>query len=340
MLPQGLDSEDSELLQLPHMTSETCQSFKRNGVASLESLLRLRSDVLNNITRRTLTTERSQAEFLKVVHELPVLALATKMTLIERFDSNPDPFRSRLQDEEDEDDGESRQGDAYSRDPDAKRSFDFVRDGHAFSYTDNSFTLKGMGSAGISGAGSATVSTNSTEKSSDSKQNEADIVFLTSGKEYTMKFSINVLHGNSGASVFCPQYHRGKNASYWCIVGTEEGQLLGVKKIIPSGGSHAIQGSVTFILPLDNSHDAHTGGHRDEEVVQIDGKIRNPNDKLYMNYSDDYERQQTEHRQAIEKEAERERLKREQATQKKLLVYLISDSVMGLDDVLHLPYKV
>lgn len=315
------------------MTSETCQSFKRNGVASLESLLRLRSDVLNNITRRTLTTERSHAEFLKAVHELPVLALATKMTLIERFDSNPDPFRSRLQDEEDEDDGASRQGDAYSRDPDAKRSFDFVRDGHAFSYTDNSFTLKGMGSGGAA-------STNSTDKSSDSKENGADIVFLTSGKEYTMKFSISVLHGNSSASVFCPQYHRGKTASYWCIVGTEEGQLLGVKKIIPPGGSHAIQGSVTFILPLDDSHDAHTSAHRDEEVVQVDGKIRNPNDKLYMNYSDDYERQRTEHRQAIEKEAERERLKREQATQKKLLVYLISDSVMGLDDVLHLPYKV
>ena len=336
------------------MTSEGCQSFKRNGAGSLEALLCLRSDVLHNIARRTLTTERSQAEFLKAVHELPVLAIATKMTLIERFDSNPDPFRSRLQDEEDAGDGDSRQGDPLSRDPDAKRSYDFIRNGHAFSFTDNSFTPKGMGtSVGASvgtgagagaGAGSASLSGNTTisgiEKQSGSKQNGAEIVFLTSGKEYTMKFSISVLHGNSTANVYCPQYHRGKNASYWCIVGTEEGQLLGMKKIIPSGGSHAIQGSVSFILPADESHDSHADTHRDEESVQVNGKIRNPNDKLYMNYSDDYERQQTEHRQAIEKEAEKERMIREKATQKTLLLYLISDSVMGLDDVLHLPYKV
>lgn len=295
------------------MTAEKCKEFKSHGVTSLESLLHLRKENLHNATKRILTTERSQSEFMKVVNELPVLSLGAKLTIVEKISSDTIFNGTRNQDQK------IVQNKNVQNIP-----LEFTRHGTVFNFNGNGKS-DGEIPSGV-GPSSAALDAPETKKTSQNHENNVETAFLTAGTEYEMKFSINNLHGNSKASVFCPQYHRSKTASYWCIVGNEEGQLLSMKKIIPSGGQ-SVSSSVTFTIPIT----AHT---LSQDII-VNEKIVNPNDKLYMNYTEDYKNLQNEHKQQQEKKG-KEKLK---GTEQDLLIFLVSDSVMGLDDALRLPFR-
>ena len=69
----------------------------------------------------------------------------------------------------------------------------------------------------------------------------------------------------------------------------------------------------------------------------MNARIPNPNDKLYMNYAEDYKKQQEENNSR--KEAAKNTDGEHTAERKSLLLYLISDSVMGLDDAVTVPFR-
>jgi hypothetical protein len=326
---QSLDSSSNELLQLPNITPEQCKLFKSHGVTSLDALVQLKKDALQSITRRVLASEGGQGEFLKVVNELPVLAVSAKMTVCERRET--DGASGDL------DSGFQKQSGA------AILSTEFTRVGSAFIYngstsssTSASMPVAPSGSGGnVNGAQSSqTASSGGADQAESAAQPEkaAECVKLIQGKPYEMKLSISVLHGNSKASVFCPMYHRSKIASYWCILGTEEGQLLAMRKVIPSGGV------ITCTLPFELPGMAPASPILDTTgaPLVVNSRIPNPNDKLYMNYAEDYKQQQ-------ESNSRGEGVKRTdgvRAERKTLLLYLISDSVMGLDDAVTVPYQI
>ena len=157
------------------------------------------------------------------------------------------------------------------------------------------------------------------------------IVSLTPGTEYDLKFSIDLLHGNSKASVFCPRYHRSKVASYWCVVGIK-GSVLAVKKIIFSGTRMNV--AIPVMVPGTATATATaTASVAAIDVNRLNMKISNPNDKLYMNYDDDYKQLQQQQQQVKEKDKKERQSKRQEIIQ----IYLISDSIMGLDDAVDLP---
>ena len=321
---QSLDSSSNELLQLPNISPEQCKLFKSHGVTSLDALVQLKKDSLLSTTRRVLASEGGQGEFLKVVNDLPVLAVSAKMTVCERRDT--DRTSGDLEP------AFQKQSGA------ANRSLEFTRVGSTFVYsgTTSSASVAPSGSGGSAGGdlGSQTSSLQGADNAeSAALLKTAECAKLSQGKPYEMKLSVSVLHGNSKANVFCPMYHRSKTASYWCILGTEEGQLLAMRKVIPSGGA------ITCTLPFEL-----LGGAFEQPVLDTSGeplvvnaRIPNPNDKLYMNYAEDYKKQQEENNSR--KEAAKNIDGEHTAERKSLLLYLISDSLMGLDDAVTVPFR-
>ena len=224
---QSLDSSSNELLQLPNISPEQCKLFKSHGVTSLDALVQLKKDSLLTTTRRVLASEGGQGEFLKVVNDLPVLAVSAKMTVCERkeTDRSLGDLEPVFQ----------KQSGA------ANRSLEFTRVGSTFVYsgTTSSASAAPSGSGGSAGGdlGSQTASLQGADNAGNAESaallKTAECAKLSQDKPYEMKLSISVLHGNSKANVFCPMYHRSKTASYWCIIGTEDGQLLAMRKVIP-----------------------------------------------------------------------------------------------------------
>lgn len=316
------------------MSHEQCKIFKSHGVTTLDALVQLKKDALMSITRRVLASEGGQGEFLKVVNDLPVLAVSARMTVSERKDID------------------MQSGDLdpafQNKSSAANRTLDFTRVGSAFIYNgtasiSSSTSVSASVASSVTGGeggmaqGSQSTNTNSNSGVDQSKSTalpvkSAECAKLTQGKPYKMTLSINVLHGSSKASVFCPMYHRSKTASYWCILGTEEGELLAMRKVIPSGGV------ITCTLPFELPGMALTPPTLDMsgEPLVVNARIPNPNDKLYMNYADDYKQQQEiNSRSEAAKKTDTEHTER-----KSLLLYLISDSVIGLDDAVTVSYQI
>ena len=175
---------------------------------------------------------------------------------------------------------------------------------------------------------------------------------LTPGTEYNLTFTADLLHGNSKANVYCPQYHRSKIASYWCVVGLK-GEVLAVKKIILSGAhlSCVIPIKMPGTLPpiSVNNNNVMTDNSDNSVILNVHGKVTNPNDKLYMNYKDDYQqlqKQQQELKNNSQQNNSQQNNSQNQQKQPQLQnekdmtqIYLISDSILGLDDVVDLPYS-
>jgi hypothetical protein len=297
-------------------------------VTSLDALVQLKKDSLLSTTRRVLASEGGQGEFLKVVNDLPVLAVSAKMTVCER--------REIDESSGDLDSGHQKQSGVGSR------PLEFTRVGSTFIYNGNtspfpstcaSACVSDSGGSVTGAEGSLTTNSGGADHAESASQLEktANCAKLIQSQPYEMKLNISVLHGNSKESVFCPMYHRSKIASYWCVLGTEKGQLLAMRKVIPSGGV------ITCTLPFELPGIAPVSPILDTSgaPLVVNARIPNPNDKLYMNYAEDYKQQQ-ESNHLIEggKTAgggtEREAL----------LLYLISDSVMGLDDAVTVTYQI
>ena len=159
---------------------------------------------------------------------------------------------------------------------------------------------------------------------------------LTPGKEYDLKLTAELLHGNSKANVFCPQYHRSKIASYWCVVGLK-GEVLAVRKIVLSGSR------VSVVIPIKMPGTLpETRLEENPAALNVLGKVSNPNDKLYMNYREDY--QQLQQQQILKNKAQQSQEPHEQPIQQQrekdmIQIYLLSDSILGLDDVVDLPFS-
>ena len=282
------------------------KELKGHGVKSLNSLVHLRKEALFSISKRTINTERNQNDFVSAVNELPVLCVGSQLSISETSGKgNVTRY--------------SRDGNVFSADNES----DCVA-GAVLATTSPTTTDGGSGSdSGMSAMKAGLLK--------DTKVSGAVVqglsprsASLTPGIEYELKFTIDLLHGNSKASVFCPHYHRSKVASYWCVVGFN-GKVLAMKKIIPSGGR------MNEVITVMLSSAAVTLTAIDNTVTNE--KIFNPNDKLYMNYNDDYKQLQLQQQQLKDKN----QLDRQQLGGETLHIYLISDSIMGLDDVVNLP---
>ena len=305
-LSQGLDSSSSELMQLPHMTVEKVREFRSSGVTSLDSLLLLRKDTLFSAAKRIMGTDKTQNEFLRAVNDLPVLAISALMTVHER----------RVK---------SSSSDVYIGSERGSRTFELVRKGSLFAPLDAV-----AGSDGVAREdGSSSVNVGQSVSSGKTK----DFLTLNPDTQCELKFNISALHGSSIGNVFCPMYHRSKIASYWCVLGTEDGRLLCMKKIMPSGGQ--ISCNLSFTVPSYSS--SYSSASLSD--VTVNGKISNPNDKLYMSYSADYQQQQQQQQQQQDQSTQPHPRNGHVGKEHTLLIYLVSDSVMGLDDAVTLRYR-
>ena len=272
----------------------------------------MKKETLFSLSKKITKTERHQSEFLKAVNDLPVLCLGSKLS-VSVTDGKADIAEY------------TRINNIYSSNTDGDNDVhcpvDSQTDLHSLNIT---AANSDRGNKNYPTNKSSSLATSNISGSS-SQLPFSKVVSLTPGVEYDLKFSIDLLHGNSKASVFCPRYHRSKVASYWCVVGIQGKRVLAVKKIIFSGTR------VNVVIPVM------LPGLAAVAVVGINSngintKVFNPNDKLYMNYDDDYKQLQQQQQLLKEKDTRQRQNQRQQTIQ----IYLISDSIMGLDDVVDL----
>ena len=272
----------------------------------------MKKETLFSLSKKIIKTERHQSEFLKAVNDLPVLCLGSKLS-ISVTDGKADIAEY------------TRINNFYSFNTDGNNDVHCPVDPHTDLHSPNITAANNdRGNKNHPTNKSSSLATSNISGSS-SQLPFSKVASLTPGVEYDLKFSIDLLHGNSKASVFCPRYHRSKVASYWCVVGMQ-GRVLAVKKIIFSGTR------VNVVIPvmLPGLAAVTVAGINSNGV---NTKVVNPNDKLYMNYDDDYKQLQQQQQLLKEKDTR----ERQNQRQKTIQIYLISDSIMGLDDVVDLP---
>ena len=311
-----MDSESNELLQLPHVTHDKLKELKNHGIKSLNSLIHMKKEALFSISKKIIKTERNQTEFLKAVNDLPVLCLGSKLSISVIGGKTDIAEYTRI-------------NNIYSSDSDSNNDIRCTEDSQTDPTSTNITANPDGDRIGRSQAAASKSSSLTTSKilGTFSQNTFTKIASLTPGTEYDLKFSIDLLHGNSKASVFCPRYHRSKVASYWCVVGIK-GSVLAVKKVIFSGTRMNVV--IPVMIPGTATATASVAAM---DVNRLNTKISNPNDKLYMNYDDDYRQLQQQQQQVKEKDKKERQSKRQEIIQ----IYLISDSIMGLDDAVDLP---
>ena len=214
---------------------------------------------------------------------------------------------------------------------------EYVREGNIFSGSGHgeegvgsATTVSGAAAVAVAALGSlAAESSAAISPDSAAPAGQSGLASLLPGKEYDLKFSVGLMRGSAKGQVYCPQYHRSKVASYWCVVGWK-GEILSVKKIILSGPSMNV--SIRVRMPGGMSAVPMTPATENK-------KILSPNDKLYLNYDDEYRKAQ-EQNEINEKnqQNQRKQLKSALREQEKIRIYLVSDSIMGLDDFIELPF--